>query len=210
MADEAEVVWMYTPSFALAVFGSILYGLVFLHTFYLTVIKYRSWFFLCVLVGAGVEVAGYALRCYSIKAPTEVVTTTPLPPPPSQRLTPTGPLRSDPLPHRPRARPHRRGQLPPHRSPHPGRAPALHGPQSLRRTGAAAHARICVERRPHLLRAGSGVGRGVVGRVGGSDGQRGRQDPDWRAGAAGCHVHLLPVHLFALRLPRQAQGAGSG
>lgn len=87
MADEAEVVWMYTPSFALAVFGSILYGLVFLHTFYLTVIKYRSWFFLCVLVGAGVEVAGYALRCYSIKAPTEVVTTTPLPPPPSPKPT---------------------------------------------------------------------------------------------------------------------------
>lgn len=85
MADEAEVVWMYTPSFALAVFGSILYGLIFLYTFYLTVIKYRAWFFLCVLVGAGVEVAGYALRCYSIKAPTEVVTTPPPPLPQANR-----------------------------------------------------------------------------------------------------------------------------
>ncbi|KAK1832457.1 RTA1 like protein-domain-containing protein [Podospora conica] len=72
MADEADVVWMYTPSFALAVFASVLYGLVFVYTFYLTVIKYRAWFFLCVVIGAGVEVAGYALRCYSIKNPTAV------------------------------------------------------------------------------------------------------------------------------------------
>jgi len=79
MADEADVVWMYTPSFALAVLASVLYGLVFLYTFYLTVIRYRAWFFLCALVGAGVEVAGYALRCYSIKVPTEVVISSPLP-----------------------------------------------------------------------------------------------------------------------------------
>ena len=73
MADEIETVWMYTPSFALAVFATVLYGLVFLYSFYLTVIKHRAWFFLCVLVGAAVEVIGYSLRCYSIKAPTAVV-----------------------------------------------------------------------------------------------------------------------------------------
>jgi hypothetical protein len=64
---------MYSPSFALAVLASILYGLVFLSIFYLTFIKHRAWYFTCVVVGAAIEVAGYGLRCYSIKNPTTVV-----------------------------------------------------------------------------------------------------------------------------------------
>ncbi|KAG7294588.1 hypothetical protein NEMBOFW57_004664 [Staphylotrichum longicolle] len=72
MADDSNVVWVYNPSFALAVLGSVLYGIVFLWIFYLTVIKYRAWYFTCVVIGAAIEVAGYAIRCYSIKRPTEV------------------------------------------------------------------------------------------------------------------------------------------
>ncbi|KAK3349348.1 RTA1 like protein-domain-containing protein [Lasiosphaeria hispida] len=65
---------MYTPSFALAVLASILYGLTFLWLFYLTIIKYRAWYFTCVVIGAAIEVAGYALRCVSIKNPTDIGT----------------------------------------------------------------------------------------------------------------------------------------
>jgi ABC-type uncharacterized transport system permease subunit len=74
--DEPTTVWMYTPSFALAVIASILYGLVFLWISHLTIIKYRAWFFICIVIGAAIEVAGYALRCFSIKNPTSVVRTT--------------------------------------------------------------------------------------------------------------------------------------
>lgn len=81
MADDSNVVWVYNPSFALAVLGSVLYGIVFLWIFSLTVIKYRAWYFTCVVVGAAIEVAGYAMRCYSIKRPTEVVSFFPLSPP---------------------------------------------------------------------------------------------------------------------------------
>ena len=77
--DDNGVVWMYDPSFALAVLASVLYGVVFLCIFYLTVIKYRAWYFTCVVIGAASEVAGYALRCYSIKQPTLVVRMPPLP-----------------------------------------------------------------------------------------------------------------------------------
>ncbi|KAK4119037.1 RTA1-domain-containing protein [Parathielavia appendiculata] len=72
MADAPSSVWMYSPSFAVAVLATILYGLVFLAIFYLTFIKYRAWFFTCVVIGAAIEVAGYALRCYSVKNPTDV------------------------------------------------------------------------------------------------------------------------------------------
>ncbi|KAL0941736.1 RTA1 domain containing protein (7-aminocholesterol resistance protein) [Colletotrichum truncatum] len=71
MASD-EIVWQYTPFFPLAVIASILYGIIFLHLFYLTVIRYRAWFFLAVVVGAAVEVAAYSVRCYSVKNQTQV------------------------------------------------------------------------------------------------------------------------------------------
>lgn len=73
MADDEFNVWMYNPSFALAVLATILYALVFLGITYLTVIKHRAWFFIVVVIGAAIEVVGYALRCYSIKNPSEIV-----------------------------------------------------------------------------------------------------------------------------------------
>ncbi|KAK0641058.1 RTA1 like protein-domain-containing protein [Cercophora newfieldiana] len=72
MAEAPDSIWMYTPSFPLAVLAAVLYGLVFAWIFYLTVIRYRAWYFLCVVIGAAIEVAGYALRCYSIKNPREI------------------------------------------------------------------------------------------------------------------------------------------
>ncbi|KAH6845697.1 RTA1 like protein-domain-containing protein [Chaetomium sp. MPI-CAGE-AT-0009] len=72
MADEPTSVWAYDPSFPVTVLATVLYGLVFFAIFYLTIIKHRAWFFTVVVVGAAVEVIGYALRCYSIKQPSQV------------------------------------------------------------------------------------------------------------------------------------------
>ena len=73
MADDSDSEWLYNPSFALAILATILYSFTFVWIFYLTVIKYRAWFFTCVVVGAAIEVVGYALRCYSVKKQTDVV-----------------------------------------------------------------------------------------------------------------------------------------
>ncbi|KND88182.1 hypothetical protein TOPH_07220 [Tolypocladium ophioglossoides CBS 100239] len=64
MADAPDV-WVYSPSFALAVLGSIVYGLLFLALAYLTFVRYRAWYFTVVFVGAAVEVAAYVLRTVS-------------------------------------------------------------------------------------------------------------------------------------------------
>jgi uncharacterized membrane protein len=72
MADDMDV-WMYNPSFALAVIGTIVYGLIFIAITYLTFFRYRAWYFTVVVVGAAVEVAGYVLRAYSAKNRTILV-----------------------------------------------------------------------------------------------------------------------------------------
>lgn len=72
---EDDVVWMYSPSLALAILGSVVYGILFIAITYLTFIKYRAWFFSVVVVGAAVEVAAYVLRAYSAKFQKELVST---------------------------------------------------------------------------------------------------------------------------------------
>ncbi|WYZ37870.1 hypothetical protein EsH8_II_001376 [Colletotrichum jinshuiense] len=72
MASDKPVVWPYDPSFPLAVVGTVLYGIVFAWIFYLTVIRYRAWFFIVVVVGAAVEVTAYSLRGYSANNQTEI------------------------------------------------------------------------------------------------------------------------------------------
>ncbi|KAK2594050.1 hypothetical protein QQS21_008235 [Conoideocrella luteorostrata] len=66
MADDKDV-WMYNPSVALAILGAVVYGILFLAISYQTFFRYRAWFFTVVVVGSGVEVAGYVLRAYSAK-----------------------------------------------------------------------------------------------------------------------------------------------
>ena len=173
MADEPISIWPYDPSFALTVLATVLYGIVFFTIFYLTIIKYRAWFFTTIAVGAAVEVLGYALRCYSVKQPTQIVRPLTHPPPcflshppsrplphpnhrlpiqqPSKSLTnpppnPTGPLRRLPHPHRPIPHPHRRRQLPAHRPAHPLRPrPRAH------RTPRLGHARPPADPRLRVL-----------------------------------------------------------
>ncbi|KAF5023161.1 hypothetical protein F66182_4775 [Fusarium sp. NRRL 66182] len=71
MADQ-ESIWMYDPSFALAVFGTVVYTIIFLIISYQTLIKYRAWFFIVVAVGAAIEVAAYNLRIYSAQNQSEI------------------------------------------------------------------------------------------------------------------------------------------
>ncbi|WZH42148.1 Rtm1-like protein [Fusarium acuminatum] len=71
MADQ-ESIWMYDPSFPLAVIGTVVYGITFLVLAYLTLIKYRAWFFIVVVVGSAIEVAAYNLRVYSAKNQSEI------------------------------------------------------------------------------------------------------------------------------------------
>ncbi|KAF4464614.1 RTM1 [Fusarium albosuccineum] len=71
MADQ-ESIWMYSPSFALAVIGTIVYSLIFIVMSYLTLIKYRAWFFLVVVIGSAIEVGAYIIRTYSTKNQSEI------------------------------------------------------------------------------------------------------------------------------------------
>lgn len=68
-----DSIWMYDPSFALAIVGCVVYSLLFVAITYLTFIRYRSWYFTVVVVGAAIEVAGYVSRVYSTKNQSELV-----------------------------------------------------------------------------------------------------------------------------------------
>ncbi|KPM36640.1 hypothetical protein AK830_g9922 [Neonectria ditissima] len=71
MADT-DAIWMYNPSFALAIVGTVVYGIIFVLISYQTLVKYRAWYFTVVPIGATVEVVAYILRSYSVKNPTEL------------------------------------------------------------------------------------------------------------------------------------------
>ncbi|KAM0562758.1 hypothetical protein ACHAPJ_001598 [Fusarium lateritium] len=71
MADQ-ESIWMYNPSFPLAVIGAIVYGIIFLVLAFQTLIKYRAWYFIVVVIGSVIEVAAYAIRVYSTKNQSEI------------------------------------------------------------------------------------------------------------------------------------------
>ncbi|RBR24086.1 uncharacterized protein FIESC28_03199 [Fusarium coffeatum] len=71
MADQVSI-WMYDPSFPLAVVGTVVYGIIFLILAYQTLIKYRAWFFIVVVVGSAVEVAAYNLRIHSVQNQSEI------------------------------------------------------------------------------------------------------------------------------------------
>ncbi|KFA49822.1 hypothetical protein S40293_09319 [Stachybotrys chartarum IBT 40293] len=68
-----ETIWMYDTSFPLAVFRSVLYGIVSIAISYFTLIKYRARYFIAVVIGAAVEVAAYCVRSYSSKNQAELI-----------------------------------------------------------------------------------------------------------------------------------------
>ncbi|KAF4629230.1 hypothetical protein G7Y89_g8919 [Cudoniella acicularis] len=70
--DETNSIWVYNPNFALAIIFAVLYLIPMVVQGYQTVVKYKASYFVVVLVGAALEVAGYAARAVSIKQPASV------------------------------------------------------------------------------------------------------------------------------------------
>lgn len=68
-----ESIWLYSPSFALAIVVAIIYAVPTFILAWQTFIKYHSWFFLCVLIGSALEVAGYSVRAVSAKRLSDIV-----------------------------------------------------------------------------------------------------------------------------------------
>ena len=73
MANDDSSIWVYSPSFPLAVVGCVVYSILFITITYTTWIKHRAWYFSTVVVGAAIEVAGYVCRVYSAKHQTVLV-----------------------------------------------------------------------------------------------------------------------------------------
>ncbi|KAF2273213.1 RTA1-domain-containing protein [Westerdykella ornata] len=67
-----ESIWLYSPSFPLSIVVAILYLVPTLVLAWQIIVKYRSWFFLCVLIGSAVEVVGYAVRAVSTKKQSDI------------------------------------------------------------------------------------------------------------------------------------------
>ncbi|KAF2117571.1 RTA1 like protein-domain-containing protein [Lophiotrema nucula] len=71
MAD-GDSIWTYKASVALAIVVAIIYLVPTLVLSWQTFIKYRSWFFLCVLIGSALEVGGYIARAVSAKRVSDI------------------------------------------------------------------------------------------------------------------------------------------
>lgn len=76
MAKSSEnSIWLYQPSFPLAIVFAALYLIPMLWQLYLAVFKHKSCYFIVVTIGAALEVGGYIARAVSIKHDTEIVST---------------------------------------------------------------------------------------------------------------------------------------
>jgi hypothetical protein len=75
--SDPNSIWLYNPTFALAIVFAILYAIPMTIQFLQTVIIYKSYYFIVVLVGVCLEVGGYAARAASIKQPDKIVCTRP-------------------------------------------------------------------------------------------------------------------------------------
>jgi hypothetical protein len=73
MANSEESIWTYDPSFALAIVVAIIYFIPTVILAWQTFLKYHSWFFLCVLIGSALEVAGYSVRAVSADKQSDIV-----------------------------------------------------------------------------------------------------------------------------------------
>lgn len=72
MADDWSL-YFYNPSVPLAAIGIVVYTIICITITYITLVKYRAWYFFPVVVGAVVEVAGYVTRMYSVKNERDIV-----------------------------------------------------------------------------------------------------------------------------------------
>jgi hypothetical protein len=66
-SSNDDSIWQYSPSTPLTAIVAVLYLVP------TTILKYRGWFFLCVLIGSCLKAGGYIARPVSTKNVTEVV-----------------------------------------------------------------------------------------------------------------------------------------
>ncbi|KAH6673652.1 RTA1 like protein-domain-containing protein [Halenospora varia] len=71
-SDKKDSIWLYNPNFPLAIVFAILYSFPMVIQFVQTILRYKSYYFSVVFVGAAFEVAGYIVRAVSIKQPAQV------------------------------------------------------------------------------------------------------------------------------------------
>lgn len=73
MSAPSDSVWPYSPSLAPSVIATVLHGLATLYLGYLTLIRYRTWYFIWAVLGGVMETAGFVLRCYSVQNQEQLV-----------------------------------------------------------------------------------------------------------------------------------------
>ncbi|KAL2223147.1 RTA1 like protein-domain-containing protein [Thermoascus aurantiacus ATCC 26904] len=77
-SDSEDSIYFYDPSLPASILFTALYALPFLYQLYMTVIapcigKYNyTGYFIPILIGAGLEIAGYAVRCGSVEKPDDI------------------------------------------------------------------------------------------------------------------------------------------
>lgn len=74
--EHPHHIWLYNPSFALAAIAAVFYFIPAVIQLYQMLIKYKSYYFVALFLGAILEVVGYAVRTVSSKNSTSIVSLT--------------------------------------------------------------------------------------------------------------------------------------
>lgn len=72
-SDPNQSIWLSHPNFALTIVGAVLFSIPMIIQFIETIMIYKSYSFIVVLIGACLEVGGYIARAVSIKQPASIV-----------------------------------------------------------------------------------------------------------------------------------------
>jgi hypothetical protein len=68
-------IFLYNPTFALSIVFAVLYLIPLSIQSWQTILKYKAWYFVVVVIGAVLEVAGYIVRGVAIKNISSIVCT---------------------------------------------------------------------------------------------------------------------------------------
>src|ERR1700753_3380577 len=74
-ASDPNSIYFYDPSFPLCIVAAVLYLIPAIILLYLTCVRYKSWYFICVPIGCFLETAGYIARAVSVKNVESIVRT---------------------------------------------------------------------------------------------------------------------------------------
>jgi hypothetical protein len=66
-------IFLYNPTFALSIVFAVLYLIPLSIQSWQTILKYKAWYFVVVVIGAVLEVAGYIVRGVAIKNISSIV-----------------------------------------------------------------------------------------------------------------------------------------